>query len=58
MQQVKFKQSWFQQRHQLCSISVVLAAGAINLPFIKADKGSAMLDEVLYQVESSGKSWM
>lgn len=58
VQQVKFKQSWFQQRHQLCSISVVLAAGAINLPFIKADKGSAMLDEVLYQVESSGKSWM
>ncbi len=58
VQQVKFKQSWFQQHHQLCSISVVLAAGAINLPFIKADDGSALLDEVLYQVESSGKSWM
>ena len=58
VQQVKFKQSWFQKRHQLCSISVVLAAGAVNLPFIKADEGNDLLDEVLYQIESSGKSWM
>jgi putative membrane protein len=57
-QQVQFKQSWFQQRHQLCSIRLVLAAGAQDIPFILQDDGFQLLDNALYQVESSRQSWM
>jgi putative membrane protein len=57
-QQVQFKQSWFQQRHQLCSIRFVLAAGAQDIPFIEQGVGYQLLDIALYQVESSRKSWM
>ena len=57
-QQVQFKQSWFQQRHQLCSIRLVLAAGAQDIPFILQDDGYQLLDNALYQVESSRQSWM
>ncbi|NQZ22862.1 MAG: PH domain-containing protein [Colwellia sp.] len=57
-QQVQFKQSWFQQRHQLCSIRLILAAGAQDIPFILQDDGYQLLDNALYQVESSRQSWM
>jgi putative membrane protein len=57
-QQVQFKQSWFQKRHQLSSIAIVLAAGAQDIPFIKQEFGYQLLDDTLYQVESSRKSWM
>jgi len=57
-QQVQFKQSWFQQRHQLCTIRIVLAAGAQDIPFIVENDGYQLLDNALYQVESSRKSWM
>jgi len=57
-QQVQFKQSWFQQRHQLCSIRIVLASGAQDIPFILQNHGYQLLDNALYQVESSRQSWM
>jgi putative membrane protein len=57
-QQVQFKQSCFQKRHQLSSIKIVLAAGALNIPFIKQEHAYLLLDNALYQVESSRKSWM
>ncbi|MBA6347731.1 PH domain-containing protein [Colwellia sp. BRX8-3] len=57
-QQVQFKQSWFQKRHQLSSVSIVLAAGAQDIPFIKQEFAYQLLDNALYQVESSRKSWM
>jgi putative membrane protein len=57
-QQVQFKQSWFQKRHQLCSIRIVLAAGAQDIPFLTEKEGLHLLDNALHQVESSRKSWM
>jgi len=57
-QQAQFKQSWFQKRHQLSSIRIVLAAGAQDIPFIKQENAYQLLDKALYQVESSRKSWM
>jgi putative membrane protein len=57
-QQVQCKQSWFQERHHLSSIRIVLAAGAQDIPFIKQKLAYQLLDDVLYQVESSQKSWM
>jgi len=57
-QQAQFKQSWFQKRHQLSSLRIVLAAGAQDIPFIKQENAYQLLDKALYQVESSRKSWM
>jgi putative membrane protein len=57
-QQVQFKQSWFQKRHQLSSVRIVLAAGVQDIPFIKQTLAYRLLDTALYQVESSRKSWM
>jgi len=58
IQQVQLKQSWFQKRHQLSSVRIVLAAGAQDIPFIKQEHAYLLLDNALYQVESSRKSWM
>jgi putative membrane protein len=57
-QQVQFKQSWFQKRHQLSSVRIVLAAGAQDIPFINQALAYQLLDTAIYQVESSRKSWM
>ena len=57
-QQVQFKQSWFQKRHKLSSVRIVLAAGAQDIPFIKQSLAYQLLDTAIYQVESSRKSWM
>jgi putative membrane protein len=57
-QQVQFKQSWFQKRHQLSSVKIVLAAGAQDIPFIKQALAYQLLDIVIHQVESSRRSWM
>jgi len=57
-QQVQFKQSWFQKRHQLSSVRIVLAAGAQDIPFIEQALAYTLLDNTLYQVESTKKSWM
>ncbi|NQZ86266.1 MAG: PH domain-containing protein [Colwellia sp.] len=57
-QQVQFKQSWFQKRHQLSSVRIVLAAGPQDIPFIKQALAYQLLDTTIYQVESSRKSWM
>ena len=57
-QQVQFKQSWFQKRHKLSSVRIVLAAGAQDIPFIKQALAYRLLDTAIYQVESSRKSWM
>ena len=57
-QQVQFKQSWFQKRHKLSSVRIVLADGAQDIPFIKQAVAYRLLDTAIYQVESSRKSWM
>ncbi len=57
-QQVQFSQSWFQKRHQLSSVTIILAAGAQYIPFIKQDIAYQLLNNTLYQVESSRKPWM
>lgn len=58
VQQTKFIQSVFMKRHQLCSLSIVLASGAVNIPYINEQQGYNMTNELLYQVEESRRSWM
>ncbi len=58
VQQTVLKQSKFMKRRQLCSVSFILASGAVDVPFIKEVQGKELINRSLYEVESSGKSWM
>jgi len=58
IQQVIVKQSVFMRRHQLASIKFVLASGAVTVPFLPEQYVKALADSVLYEVESTRKSWM
>ncbi|WP_334031964.1 PH domain-containing protein [Alteromonas sp. P256] len=58
IQQVIVKQSVFMRRHQLASIKFVLASGAVTVPFLPEHYVKALADSVLYDVESTRKSWM
>jgi putative membrane protein len=58
IQQTKFRQSIFQKRHHLCSISLVLASGAVTVPYIAQKSGLSIINQSLFDVESSRRSWM
>jgi len=58
VQQTSFKQSWFLKRRQLASARFILASGAQNIPFVPVKTAYQLLDQVLFEVESSRKSWM
>jgi putative membrane protein len=58
IQQVIVKQSVFMRRHKLASIKFVLASGSVTVPFLPEHYVKALTDSVLYEVESTRKSWM
>jgi putative membrane protein len=58
LQQVQFTQSWLMRRAGLCSVKLVLAAGALDIPYIDAQQGRNLLENGLFQLQSSGKAWM
>ena len=58
IQQTIFKQSKFMKSKQLCTVKLVLASGAVNIPFIDQQHGAELINRCLYEVETSGKSWM
>jgi putative membrane protein len=58
VQQTVLKQSKFMKRRKLCSVSFILASGAVDVPFIKEVQGRELINRCLYEVETLGKSWM
>jgi putative membrane protein len=58
VQQTQFKHSWFLRRHKLANLSLVLAAGEQKIPFIPEAQAQQIIDESLFQVESTQRSWM
>jgi len=58
VQQTTFKQSWFLRKRQLASVRFVLAAGGQNIPFIPQVQAYQLIDNALFEVESTRKSWM
>lgn len=58
VQQTRFKQSWFLKRKQLANISLITASGSQTIPYMNESTGYKFIDEALFEVESSGKSWM
>ncbi len=57
-QSVSVRQSLFQRRRGLASVSVKSAEGTLEVPMIPLDEACALRDLVLYHVETSPRSWM
>jgi putative membrane protein len=58
VQQTAFKQSIMMKRNKLATVKLVLASGSMSIPYIDQSSAYRLLNETLYQVESSDKSWM
>lgn len=57
-QQVIIKQSVFMKRKKLATIKFVLASGAVTVPFLPEEYVYQLADRVLFEVESTRRSWM
>lgn len=57
-QSVDFKQSFFQKRRGLASLSVSNASGQIDIPYIPEDMAYELMNYLLYHAETSNKKWM
>jgi len=58
LQNVKLRQSLFQKRRKLMSITFHTAGGDISMPHISEEEAKAIYNYSLYKIESSAKSWM
>ncbi|CAB9495105.1 PH domain-containing protein [Alteromonas macleodii] len=58
VQQVIIKQSVFMKRNKLATIKFVLASGAVTVPFLPEGYVDKLADSVLFEVESTRRSWM
>ena len=57
-QQVIVKQSVLMKRKKLATIKFVLASGAVTIPFLPEEYVNKLADSVLFEVESTRRSWM
>jgi putative membrane protein len=58
LQQIQFKQNLLMKRRHLATVKFVLASGSLKVPMINENLAYELIDQGLYQVESSQKSWM
>lgn len=58
VQQVMVKQSVFMKRRKLATLKVVLASGAVTVPFLPESYVYRLADSILMEVESTRRSWM
>ncbi|MFQ3189288.1 MAG: putative membrane protein [Paraglaciecola sp.] len=58
LQQTQFKQNLLMKKRQLATVKFVLASGSLKVPMINEKLAYKLIDEGLYQVESTQKSWM
>ena len=58
IQQVKLHQSPYQRKHQLATIKFITAGGHVTLPYIPLTDANALVNTVLYLVESKQENWM
>jgi putative membrane protein len=57
-QQVIVKQSVFMKRRKQATVKFVLASGAVTIPFLPEEYVNKLADSVLFEVESTRRSWM
>jgi len=57
VQRVTVTQSRYQRRKKLASLRMHMASGSVRVPYIDHAKAKQLRDYILYQVESSQKTW-
>jgi len=58
VQNIKLKQTIFQQRSNVTDLILQTASGKITVPCLSYSKAIEMYNHILYKVETSHKSWM
>ena len=58
VQNIKLKQTFFQQRSNVTDLILQTASGKITVPCLSYSKAIEMYNYILYKVETSHKSWM
>ena len=58
IQSVKVVQSLYQRKHNLASLKVFTAGGALTIPFITQAHAQHLQNYALYELESSPSNWM
>jgi len=58
VQAVELSQNWIQRRHELASVTLYMATGGVNIPFLPLAEAERLRDVVLYRVEVSEEDWM
>jgi putative membrane protein len=58
VQSVRLKQSYFQRKKGLATVTFYTAGGSIVVPFIPVENARVLVNYALYKVESSAKKWM
>lgn len=58
IQAVEFRQSVFQKKRSLSSLSIMNASGAITIPYIDETLAKQIYNYLLYHTEVSEKKWM
>jgi putative membrane protein len=58
IQQTTFNQSLLQKRHNLCSIDLVFASQELSVPYMSKKEGLDLINQALFDVESTKRSWM
>ncbi len=58
IQSVEFRQTIFQKRRSLASLSLMNASGSMTIPYIDEKMAKQIYDYLLYRTEISEKRWM
>ena len=58
VQNVQLKQSIFQKQSGLVSLKLFTASGSMSIPYISEITGTAFFNKLIFDIESSAKSWM
>ena len=58
VQQVKYQQSVMMKRRGVASLKIVLASGSVSIPFMDETQARDLMNRLLYETESTRRSWM
>lgn len=58
VQNIKMKQTYFQERSNVADVVLQTASGKITLPCLELKKASNLYNYVVYKIETSRKEWM
>ncbi|MDO6711656.1 PH domain-containing protein [Aliiglaciecola sp. 2_MG-2023] len=58
VQQTQFIQSRMMRRHEIATINIIMASGALSIPFINQNDAKRILGNALFIVSKLKRSWM